>query len=69
MTKAECGSLGGRKTVETHGGKYMAELARKAAIAMHAKYLLVPYDQNDFLLVDRATGKPNRKTLNGRILQ
>jgi hypothetical protein len=68
MTKKECGAMGGKKTASKYGNEYMANLARKAAQAMHAKYEMVPFDQNDFMLVDRTTGKPNRKTLNGRVL-
>lgn len=68
MTKAECGSLGGKKTVEKYGKSYMQTLARCGAAAMHAKYKLEPIGQNDFAIINRETGQPNRKTLNGRLL-
>ena len=56
------GSAGGRAVVQKHGRAHMQDLARR----WHAKYKLVPYDGNDFLIVERATGKINRKTLNGK---
>lgn len=65
MSKSEAGRLGGIKTATKHGCVYMRELARKGAQAFHAKYFLKPLALNDFLIVDRETGIPNQKTLNG----
>ena len=69
MTKAECGSLGGRRPVETHGKGYMAKLAQRGAVAFHAKYKLVKLATSDFAIVNRETGEPTGKTISGRVLQ
>lgn len=61
MTKRDAGALGGKATVERHGREYMRDLAYK----WHAKYRLVPIAQNDFLIVERMTGRINARTLNG----
>ena len=57
------GSAGGHAVVKKYGRKHMQDLAHR----WHEKYKLVPYDGNDFLIVERATGKINRKTQNGNI--
>jgi hypothetical protein len=69
MTKAQCGSLGGKATVAKHGKKYMAELAWKGAIAMHTKYKLVKLGTSDFAIVNRETGRATGKTIKGRTLK
>jgi hypothetical protein len=69
MTKAESGAIGGRNTAAKYGQGYMANLARRGAAAFHAKYKLVPNGQNDFAIVDRATGQPTGKTINGKVLR
>lgn len=69
MTKAQAGAIGGTKTATKYGAGYMKELARKGAQAFHRKYKLQPIGQNDFAIINRETGKPTRKTINGRILQ
>lgn len=68
MTRAQAGSIGGTKTVQKYGREYMAQLAKLGAAAFHAKYELRPISQNDFAIVNRETGQPNRKTLNGATL-
>lgn len=60
---AKRGSPGGQAVVRKYGRTHMRDLALK----WHEKYKLVPYGTEDFLIVERATGKVNRKTLNGRI--
>lgn len=68
------GSAGGKAVVATscpahragdapgeYGRAHMQDLARR----WHQKYRLVKYGLNDFLIVNRATGKPLSKTLNG----
>lgn len=57
MTKTESGRLGGLTTAKKYGRSYMAELARRGAIAFHKKYRLVPINRNDFAIVNRLTGK------------
>jgi hypothetical protein len=66
MTKADAGKLGGLSTVKKYGQPYMAELAKKGAQAFHKKYMLVPYGQDDFSIVNHETGQPTGKTINGR---
>jgi len=56
MTKAQAGSLGGKKTVKRYGKRYMRKLAKWGAHRMHATYQLEPVDLNDFALVHRVTG-------------
>lgn len=55
------GSAGGQAVVAKYGRAHMRKLAEQ----WHIKYRLVPYDGNDFLIVNRVTGAINRKTLNG----
>jgi hypothetical protein len=69
MTKSECGSLGGKKTAEKYGQKYMSALALKGATAMHKKYKLVKLSTSDFAIVNRETGEATGKTINGRYLR
>lgn len=61
MTKKQAASAGGRAVVAKYGRDHMRDLAYK----WHAKYELKPYDGNDFLIVERTTGRVNEKTLNG----
>lgn len=61
MDKRQSGSLGGKATLKKYGKQHFQDLAAK----WHAKYELKPYNGNDFLIIDRATGKPLSKTLNG----
>lgn len=68
MTKAQCGSLGGKATARKYGNQYMRNLAIKAAHAMHKKYKLVKIGISDFAFVNRTTGQPTGKTLLGRRL-
>ncbi len=55
------GSAGGKAVVAKYGRAHMQDLARR----WHQKYRLVKYGLNDFLIVNRVTGKPLSKTLNG----
>lgn len=68
MTKAQAGSIGGTETTKKYGKVYMAQLARKGAIAMHLKYKLVKLSTSDFAIVNRETGQPTGKTINGRYI-
>jgi hypothetical protein len=68
MTKAEAGKLGGKKTAAKYGQSYMSELARRGAIAFHKKYKLVKDGNSDFAIVNRETGIPTGKTINGRYI-
>ncbi len=61
MTRKQSASKGGRAVVTKYGVSHMRDLAHR----WHAKYQLRPYNGNDFLIVERATGKINAKTLNG----
>jgi hypothetical protein len=61
MTRKQIAAKGGQAVVAKYGRGYMSDLAHK----WHDKYKLVPYDGNDFLIVNRQTGAVNRKTLNG----
>lgn len=63
MSTTKRGQAGGTAVVAKHGRAHMQDLARR----WHDKYRLVPFDGNDFLIVDRRTGQINRKTLNGHI--
>jgi hypothetical protein len=65
MTKAQAGALGGKSTARKYGRSYMADLARKGALAFHRKYKLVKIGTSDFSIVDRATGIATGKTING----
>lgn len=56
MTKQDAGRLGGLKTVEKYGNKYMSLLGRRGALAFHNKYKLVPIELNNFAIVNRKTG-------------
>lgn len=56
MTKAQAGSLGGKKTVKRYGKRYMKKIAKWGAHRMHAIYALEPVNLNDFALVHRETG-------------
>ena len=56
MNKTEAGRLGGLKTANKYGNEYMSILAKRGAIAFHAKYKLVPIDLNNFAIVNRVTG-------------
>jgi hypothetical protein len=62
MSKKEAGRLGGRATVERYGREHMRDLAHR----WHEKYKLVKYGIDDWLIVERTTGKALSKTLNGR---
>lgn len=68
MNKKQAGSMGGLRTAQKYGHEYMQALARKGAQAMHKKYMLVKLGTSDFAIVNRETGKPTGKTINGRIL-
>lgn len=68
MNKAACGQLGGLATLNKYGMSYMVELARKGARAFHTKYKLVKLDTSDFAIVNRETGQPTGKTINGRYI-
>ena len=61
MTRKQIASKGGRAVVAKYGRDHMSDLAHK----WHEKYKMVPYDGNDFLIVNRQTGEVNPKTLNG----
>ncbi len=61
MTKQQAASKGGQAVVKKYGREHMRGLAYR----WHAKYELRPYGHNDFLIVERATGRVNSKTLNG----
>lgn len=67
MTKKEAGQKGGRNTASKYGSEYMRKLGAKGALAFHAKYKLEPLGQNDFAIVDRQTGIPTGKTINGKV--
>jgi hypothetical protein len=67
MTKAEAGSMGGKRTVELHGLDYMRSLARKGAAAFHARYKLIPKDTGDWAIVYRDSGLPLGKTISGKV--
>jgi hypothetical protein len=69
MTKSEAGRKGGKSTVNKYGRRYMTELAKKGAAAFHAKYKLQPLGTSDFAIVDRATGVPIGKTINGEVIR
>ena len=68
-TKAQAGSIGGTKTAMKYGQGYMQELARRGAAAFHKKYHLVKLGTSDFAIVNRETGEPTGKTINGKVLQ
>lgn len=68
MTKAEAGAIGGKTTLAKYGRGYMANLAKRGAQAFHAKYKLVKLQTSDFAIVNRETGQPTGKTINGRYL-
>jgi hypothetical protein len=61
MTKQQAASKGGQAVVAKYGVDHMRNLAYR----WHEKYELKPYSGNDFLIVERATGRVNSKTLNG----
>ena len=61
MTATKRGRAGGLAVVAKYGRAHMQDLARR----WHQKYRLVKHGLNDFLIVNRATGKPLSKTLNG----
>lgn len=54
-TKSQCGSLGGKATLEKYGHNYMKELAKLGARAMWEKYRLEPVGTSDYALIERAT--------------
>ena len=62
MSKQEAGRRGGKATLAKYGKKHFKDLAAR----WHAKYKIVPYGTEDWLIVNRATGKPLSKTLNGK---
>lgn len=62
------GSAGGKALVAKRGREYMAEIGRRGAIALHARYRLVPIGTSDFALVDRETGQ-HRASIHGRGLR
>ena len=68
LTKKEAGAIGGRTTATKYGQAYMINLARKGAQAFHAKYRLVKLETSDFAIVNRETGQPTGKTINGRYI-
>lgn len=55
MTKAQAGSLGGKRTAERHGSSYMAAIGRKGAETLHARYSLKPVGTSGWVFVDRET--------------
>lgn len=57
MTKAEAGSLGGKKTAERHGRQHMQAIGRKGAQVTWSKYQLIPLPLREFAMVDRVTRK------------
>ena len=65
MTKSEAGRLGGKKTAQLYD---MSERAKLGAAAFHRKYHLVKYGTSDWVIVDRATGKPTGKTISGAVI-
>ena len=61
MTIQQRASKGGRATLAKYGRSHFQDLARR----WHEKYSLKKYGRNDFLIIERSTGRINAKTLNG----
>lgn len=55
--KQQAGRRGGLTTARKYGSDYMREIGRRGAESFHARYTLEPYHTNDFLIVERATGR------------
>lgn len=55
-SKADCGRLGGRATVQRHGVEHMREIGRRGAQSFHRRYRLAPVGVAYFAIIERATG-------------
>lgn len=69
MSKSEAGAKGGKSTLKKYGRRYMKQLAEKGAKAFHAKYRLQKLGTSDFAIVNRETGIPTGKTINGDVIR
>jgi hypothetical protein len=57
MTKAQAGSKGGKATALKYGPGYMRLIGKRGAATTWTRYHWTPLGQNNFALVDRATGQ------------
>jgi len=64
--KAKAGQKGGKSTAEKYGLEYMKTIGRKGGKKTSQLYKRIPISMNDFLIVERETGRVRPYTLNGK---
>jgi hypothetical protein len=57
MDKKSSGRLGGLATLTKYGPDHFRMIGRMGAAAFHRKYSLYPTGTNNFIIVNRETGK------------
>jgi len=62
------GKVGGETLVEKRGSEYMRRIGSLGGRKTADKFGREPFGTSDFLIVEKATGKVCRKTLNGNFV-
>lgn len=55
MNKSQAGRKGGLTTLAKYGPGHFSTIGRKGAAAFHARYMLIPFNLSDFVIMDRKT--------------
>lgn len=65
MTKADAGKIGGKVTFKRYGRKHMCRIGSLGGLKFWELYTVRPIGGNDFAVIERATGRPTGRTMNG----
>lgn len=56
--KVLAGRLGGQTTAARYGSAYMRAIGKRGGDTTHARYIVEPWMQSDYIMLDRQTGQP-----------